>query len=360
MLRDYYLFSNGQLRRRHNTLVLERASDERSPGAEAEDDGAPSGEPTGEKTTIPVEAVDQLYAFGEITVNAKLVTFLAQHRIPLHFFDYYGHYTATLQPRAYLLSGRLRVEQARHYLSHTRRLVLARTFVDAAMFNIGRVLGYFGGRADGEAAAAICRATEGVEAETARAAQAPGVPELMAAEGRARHAYYQAWPAILGRQSARFPFTARERRPPSNEMNALISFGNALCYTLCLKQLYRTALDPTIAFLHEPGERRFSLALDLAEVFKPLLVDRMIFRLVKTGRVQPDHFEQRLGGTFLTETGRRRVVEAWDERLRRTVRHRGLGRPVSYARLVRLDAYALSRHLLAPKADPYGGFRAWW
>src|SRR5690606_389108 len=127
----------------------------------------------------------------------------------------------------------------------------------------------------------------------------------------------------------------------------------------CVKALYRTALDPTLSYLHEPGDRRYSLALDLAEVFKPLLVDRALFRLLKTGRLKPKHFEGRLGGVYLTESGRRRFVEAWDERLRRTVRHRGLGRHVSYERLVRLDAYRLVRHLTDP-ADPYRGFRAWW
>ena len=143
-------------------------------------------------------------------------------------------------------------------------------------------------------------------------------------------------------------------------MNALISFGNALCYSVALRQIYRTALDPTISFLHEPGERRFSLALDVSEVFKPLLVDRAIFRLVKTGAIQPKHFEARLGGTYLTEAGRRVFTGHWDERLRQTIHHRGLDRKVSYQRLVRLECYRLVRHLCDPKEDPYQGFRMWW
>ena len=142
------------------------------------------------------------------------------------------------------------------------------------------------------------------------------IPTLMAVEGRIRERYYQLWTLFLGKEVAtRFPFNKRERRPPSNELNALISFGNSLCYTTVLRQIYRTALDPTIAYLHEPGDRRFSLALDLAEVFKPLLVDRMIFRLLKTGEVTPRHFEKHLGGCYLSEAGRKVVVAHWDERL---------------------------------------------
>ena len=144
--------------------------------------------------------------------------------------------------------------------------------------------------------------------------------------------------------------------PPSNPLNALISFGNSLCYSVCLRQLYHTALDPTVSYLHEPGDRRFSLALDLAEVFKPLLVDRAIFRLVKTRQIQPSDFEKRLGGTYLTESGRKTFVEHWDERLRQTIKHRSLDRKISYERLVRLDAYRLVRHLCDPDEDPYSGF----
>ncbi len=360
MKRPYYLFSNGRLRRRQNTLRLERSGEERTPGADAEDTGLPSGELTGDKVPFPVETVESLYCFGEIDINAKLITFLAQNGVPAFFYDYYGNYTASLYPRDYLHSGRLKVAQVEHYARPKRRMRLARAFVEAAAYNLRRVLKYYVPRLEGEAAQEAEDARAFIASESERIYDAEEIPELMGREGRMRDAYYRAWPAILGEAGKDFPFDGRAYRPPSNALNALISFGNALCYTACLRQIYRTALDPTISYLHEPGERRFSLALDLAEVFKPLLVDRALFRLIKTGRIQPKHFEARLGGTYLTEAGRRRFVEHWDERLRQTVQHRGLGRKVSYERLVRLDCYRLVRHLCDPQADPYEGFRMWW
>ena len=358
MPRDHYLFSNGRLRRRQNTLWFEKADEKREPSGAEGGTGEPSGELTGEKAVLPVEAVDALHLFGEVDLNSKLVVFLARQRIPVHVYDYYGNYSATLYPREYLLSGRLTVAQVRHYTSTRKRMVLARAFVAASLFNIRRTLLYHEKRADDREA--VKEGLRVVEREADRLEDEEGVQELMAAEGRARDAYYQTWPALLGpRVGALFPFEGRRRRPPSNPLNALISFGNSLCYAACLKALYRTALDPTVSYLHEPGDRRYSLALDLAEVFKPILVDRAIFRLLKTGRLQPHHFEQRLGGVYLTEAGRRRFVEAWDERMQRTVKHRGLGRHVSYERLIRLDAYRLVRHL-TDAGDTYEGFRAWW
>ena len=358
MKRPYYLFSNGRLRRSQNTLRLERHTDERTSGADPADNGAPSGEPTGQKVPFPIESVESLYLFGEVDVNAKLITFLAQNSVPAHFFDYYGNYTATIYPRDYLQSGRTKVDQVRHYTGEALRIRLARAFVEAAAYNILRVLKYYAPRLEGEAAAEVEAACARIEAEQAGIEEAPDPPTLMGIEGRIRDTYYRSWPAVIGNDT--FPFEKRERQPPSNELNALISFGNSLCYTAALKQIYHTALDPTISYLHEPGDRRFSLALDLAEVFKPLLVDRAIFRLVKTGALQPKHFEERLGGVYLKETGRKVFVEHWDERMRQTIKHRRLGRKVSYARLIRLDCYRLVRHLCDPDADPYEGFRMWW
>ena len=382
MKRPYYLFSNGRLCRKQNTLCLEKATEARSPAAEmpgdglplgevpgaggdgavsaaADDDGTPSGGLTGESVPFPVENAESIYCFGEIDVNSKLVSFLSQHHVPLFFFDYYGNYTAAVYPKEHLLSGRLTVAQVRHHDDPERRLMLARAFVDAALANIRRVLRYYATRLDDgmdEVEGTIAE----IEDLRAEAAEADAPDTLMGLEGRARRRYYRTWPTLLGGAGSDFSFERRSRQPPSNPLNALISFGNSLCYSVCLRQLYHTALDPTVSYLHAPGDRRFSLALDLAEVFKPLLVDRAIFRLVKTRQIQPSDFEDRLGGVYLTESGRKTFVEHWDERLRQTIEHRRLDRKVSYERLVRLDAYRLVRHLCDPEDDPYEGFEMWW
>ena len=415
MKRPYYLFSNGRLCRRQNTLCLERATDARAPGASipgdgipaskvpsmdgterpgngteeggaqmatpaassapvqtasepkgdpagqegAADDGRPTGTLTGEKVPFPIESAESIYCFGEIDVNSKLITFLSQQNVPLFFFDYYGNYTASLYPKEHLLSGRLTVEQVRHHTDTERRLFLARAFVSAALSNIRRVLRYYATRLE-EGQGEIEEATREIESLRDEAREATDTETLMGIEGRGRRRYYRTWPTLLGGAGSDFSFERRSRQPPSNPLNALISFGNSLCYSVALRQLYHTALDPTVSYLHEPGDRRFSLALDLAEVFKPLLVDRAIFRLVKTRQIQPDDFEDRLGGVYLTESGRKTFVEHWDERLRQTIEHRRLNRKISYERLVRLDAYRLVRHLCDPEEDPYEGFEMWW
>ncbi len=181
------------------------------------------------------------------------------------------------------------------------------------------------------------------------------VNDLRGIEGKMRERYYQAWQHIL---SGEWAFDRRVRRPPDNEINALISFGNSVIYTACLSEIYRTQLTPTISYLHEPGARRFSLALDLSEIFKPLLVDRAIFRLLNTGQLKPEHFDRSLGGCYLTEAGKKLFLSALQEKMEATIKHRRLGRHVSYRHLIRLECYKLIRHLT--DVEPYRAFRAWW
>ena len=155
-----------------------------------------------------------------------------------------------------------------------------------------------------------------------------------------------------------FNFDKRVKRPPENMINALISFGNSMLYSTVLSEIYNTQLNPTISYLHEPSERRFSLALDLSEIFKPILVDRLIFYLVNKRMLGEDDFEKDLNYCLLNDKGRKIFIKKYDERLKKTIKHRELKRKVSYKRLIRLESYKLIKHLLGSKE--YKPFVMWW
>ncbi len=336
MARSYYLFRSGRLRRRQNTLYLE-----------SEQDGQRQRRP------IPVEDVRDIYVFSELELNTKLLNFLAQAGIPVHFFNYYGYYTGTFYPRESNVSGHLLVQQVAHYRNGRRRLRIARQFVYGAIYHIRRNLRYYRnrGREIGDIIAVV-------EANMAQVKTAPDIATLMSLEGQSRDAYYGAFNQIMDLPE---PFTKRVRRPPDNLLNAMISFGNALAYSAALSEIYVTQLNPTISYLHEPSERRFSLALDIAEIFKPLLVDRLIFRLINRKMLNPDRHTQAVGGAkgvYLNEDGRKLFVREWEAVLQQTVRHRSLKRNVSYRQLMRIECYKLVRHLIG--VQPYRVLKAWW
>ena len=155
-----------------------------------------------------------------------------------------------------------------------------------------------------------------------------------------------------------FKILYRIKQPPSNEVNALISFTNMMCYTLCLDAIYHTQLDPTISYLHDPGYRRYSLALDVSEIFKPILVDRLIFSLLNKKILSEKDFEKKMNYCLLNHSGRKKVLRSWEERLNQTIKHRKLNKHVSYKHLVKLEVYKLIKHIM--QIEPYRPFKAWW
>jgi CRISPR-associated protein Cas1 len=281
--------------------------------------------------------------FGEVDFNVKFVNFCGKQGVMLHFFDYYGHYTGSFYPRERFLSGDLVVRQVAHYLDPEKRLDLARRFVEGAFHNMRRLFGKRGDEAF----------VEEVERGKRALGRARDVGEVMRAEAGVRKAYYQAIARATG-----WEFGSREIRPPGNPLNALISFGNALVYTAVLKEIYRTPLNPTVSYLHEPSDRRYSLALDLAEVFKPVLSDRLTLQLINRGQIREEHFDRDLNFAYLTEEGRKIFIKAFDEKMEDTVLHRKLRRKVKYRTLIRLDLYRLIKHLLGEKI--YQPLKMWW
>jgi CRISPR-associated protein Cas1 len=193
-----------------------------------------------------------------------------------------------------------------------------------------------------------------IEGYMSKISESAETDELMGLEGNIRMIYYDAFNLILND----FEMGNRTKQPPGNEVNALISFGNMMCYSQCLRAIHQTQLNPTISYLHTPGERRYSLSLDISEIFKPLLVDRVIFKVLNKKEVQEKHFDKNLNGCLLNQNGKKIFVQAFEDRLNETIRHRSLNRNVSYKHLIKLECYKLSKHLLG--MEEYKPFKMWW
>ncbi|MDR3695607.1 type I-B CRISPR-associated endonuclease Cas1b [Mucilaginibacter sp.] len=334
MKKTYYLFNPGRISRKDNTLKFVPTDDEGN-------EGIPK--------YIPVEGVSDLFCFGSLDANSALYNFLGKAGIAVHFFDYYENYTGSFCPKEYLLAGKMQISQTRHYIDNKKRMVLARKFISGAAFNMIKTLRYYLNREKD-----VSLQISNIEILALQIETATAVDELMGIEGNIRQCYYQAFDTIVND----FQMEGRSKQPPGNELNAMISFGNMMCYSLCLNQLYHTQLNPTISFLHEPGFRRFSLALDLAEIFKPILVDRTIFRLLNKKEIQENDFDLNMNSCMLKESGKKVYVRAWEERINETFKHPVLNRSVSYKHLIKLECYKLSKHLLG--LDEYKPYKARW
>ncbi|MBU1662943.1 MAG: type I-B CRISPR-associated endonuclease Cas1b [Chloroflexi bacterium] len=333
MKRDYFILNNGRLSRERNTLFFEKYGEDGN---------------VEKKKPIPVETVNTLYCFGENDYNSKFFNFLSQNGIVLHQFNYYGYYSGSFYPREKLVAGELLVRQVLANVDQAVRLDLAQKFIESAAFHI---LGNLKDQnADGSQK--IIREIEHLKN---RVEKAQSVEKLMGFEAQIRRLYYSGWDHFLNWDE---PFEKRTRQPPQNSLNALISFGNSLLYTVVLSEIYRTQLNPTISYLHEPGVRRYSLSLDIAEIFKPMLVDRLIFKLIRKRMLKLSDFDRDLNYCYLSEKGRKIFLKEWDDRLQKTIKHRSLNRSVSYRRLIRLELYKLVKHLMGEKQ--YKPFHKWW
>ena len=329
-MENYYLFANGELKRKDNNISII-----------TEDKGTKD---------LKIEVMNDIYLFGEISTNTKCINYLGQMKVPVHFFNYYGFYTGSFYPKETNVSGNLLIKQVEYYTDNEKRSEIAKEFIESAAFNIYRNLRYYNGR--GKDLENVMGQIKGLQKELSKA---ENINEIMGVEGKIRKVYYSAWKEIINQE---IDFEKRVKRPPDNMINTLISFVNSLIYTTCLSEIYKTQLNPTISYLHSAGERRFSLCLDVAEIFKPLIGDRLIFSLLNKNMITEKDFEKGSNFYYLKENGRKKILKEYDERLKQTIKHKDLGREVSYSYLIRLECYKLIKHILGDKK--YEGFKMWW
>ena len=330
MKKDIYIFNDGELKRKDNTLYFQSADT---------------------KKYIPVEETDSIWVYGEIDINKRLLEFISQKEICIHFFNYYGYYVGTFYPREHLNSGYVILKQAEHYLDYEKRLNIAREIIDAAVSNILVILKYYRSRGID-----VDEAIIDIENKQSSLADVKEIDELMAQEGNIRERYYQCFSKIIKNDD--FNFVKRSRRPPKDKINALISFGNSIMYTTVLSEIYQTQLDPRIGYLHSTNDRRFTLNLDISEIFKPIIVDRVIFSLINKNVITANDFKKDLNGTMLSENGMKKFIQEYNEKLYTTINHAKLKNAVSYKRLIRMELYKLQKHIT--EGNEYKGFIARW
>ena len=279
--RNYHIINDGILSKRDFTVLFENEQG---------------------KKYIPVEAVQTLNVFSSIIFSSDFFRFMSEKKLSVNIFDRYGELAGSFYAAHNGFGGKTMLKQAEIYLDPAKRLAIAKKLEIGALHNLRANLRYYHYHKQEK------RLKESIDAFSEFITlinEATDISKMLLTEARARQIYYNAYKYIL--EDEDFQFTKRTRRPPKDPLNSMISFGNVYLYNRIATEINKTSLDIRIGFMHSTNTRSQSLNLDIAEIFKPLIVDRTIFTLINRKMIHKnEHFELTdQGGMYLNREGKK-------------------------------------------------------
>lgn len=300
---------------------------------------------TTDETTqaVRLNEVSQLVLLGQVYVTTPTLHELMSREIPIswHSFGgwFMGHSIGTGHKNV-----EVRTAQYRASFDAAACLCLAKGLVIAKIQNQRTLL-----RRNWKLDQAPEELLHGFQRDIRHAQRAPALPQLLGAEGQAAARYFGTFASMLSRsdeESLQFDFDKRNRRPPTDPVNALLSFAYSLLTRTWTVVLTAVGFDAYRGFYHQPRYGRPALALDLMEPFRPLIADSSVIQAINNGEIRPSDFVSAAGSVALTPDGRKRFIATFERRLSQEITHPLFGYKVSYRRLLELQARLLARHLL--------------
>jgi CRISP-associated protein Cas1 len=292
---------------------------------------------------LPIHTLDGIVCFGAISMSPFLMHHCAESNVAVSFLSEHGKFLARIQGPA---SGNVLLRQAQYRTADQEeksaavarcmligKLANARTVLRRALRDHGEVL---------ELVVAEQRLTQYL-----RRLESPmGIDEMRGNEGEAAASYFAAFPQLITVKEEAFIFSGRNRRPPTDPINALLSFVYTLLVHDCRSALEGVGLDPCVGFLHAVRPGRPSLALDMMEEFRAFLADRLVLSLVNRRQLQARDFNDSAGGAVtMTDAARKTLLVAWQKRKQEEILHPYLGESCKIGLLPHLQAQLLARHL---------------
>lgn len=326
---EYHLIADGILTRKDFNLLFENPE---------------------KKMYLPAERTDCLNLYSNITLSSNFFSFAAQNNLLLNFFNKHGEYEGAFVPSNLSASASLTIQQSLVYADGAKRLEMAKQFATAAAHNIRENLKYYARHNSSEG---LRQSIDNITLMLSEEKEAQNITELMLIEGRIRAKYYDCFNEILPADD--FLFSKRSRRPPEDPLNSLISFGNAVLYRRVAKEIYMSRLDIRIGYLHSTNRRYESLNLDISELFRPVIVDKVIFSLINKHMIGEGlHFDELdSGAVYLNSEGKKIYIAEFEKKL--VQRMKIDGGTISYAELIRAEIHKLSRHF--DNGEPYKAFK---
>jgi CRISPR-associated protein Cas1 len=309
---------------------------------------------------VPLAAVRQVVLFGNVQISTQALETLVKLEIPVVLLTRYGRFIGALTP-APAKNVMLRVNQYQTFSDPAKSLALAKAIVKAKVAN-QRTLLMRSLRSQAFDEEEPVRGSDDPAAVemarmVARVDEAPDTGVLLGLEGQAASAYFSAFGRMLHMPApgSAFDFQARNRRPPRDPVNALLSFGYALLAKDVFSAVLTVGFDPYLGFYHGGKHGRPSLALDLMEEFRAVIADSVVLTLVNNGMLTVSDFVEWGGACQLTEAGRRTFFETYEKRKATVITHPLFGYKMSYGRMLEVQARLLAAYIRGD-VPAYQGF----
>ncbi len=302
------------------------------------------------KRYLPVECLGSLNVYADVSFSSQFFEFANEKGVKIRLYNRYGNYIGCFEGANHMTSATVMMKQVMLYENEAERLNLAKQFLVAAIHNMRANLRYY------EKMTPSVLLKEGIRKMSynmKRIKEAKSINQLMLFEARNRQEYYHCFNEMI--HPKEFSFTKRSKRPPKDPLNAMISFGNMCLYQRIATELEKHQLDIRIGYLHATNQRRTSLNLDVAEIYKPIIVDRVIFTLINKGMIKEerDFAKTKDGkGVYLNASGKRIFLQEFENKLRQRICYEG--NQTTYQGLIRQECSNLFQWIANGKTyEPY-------
>lgn len=303
-----------------------------------------------EKYYIPIIQTEIIFVFGNCTLNKSTIQILNEHNIKVYFFSYYGNYLGSYIPKKEYV-GKTLIAQTSLYENQNELFYYQKEIIFTSMVNMMAVLKYYHKKRN------ICldqiNELSKIMDQTILLNNDQN-NKLLILEARSKQIYYSAFNQIILNKD--FYFNTRTTFPPQDELNALMSYGYAILYGIVETAIYTSNLLPQLGIIHGISKPGNSLKYDLADIFKPVLVDRLIFRLINKKQMTIKYFERRNNGIYLNKEGSKLFVDEFENLLTTIISVKN--RKLSYRSIINREVYNLEKGII--KKEKYKGYRMEW
>lgn len=280
------------------------------------------------KQSVPAQTVEQVVLMGNPQVTGDALTYALELGMPVHYLTSFGKYLGSALP-GYSRNGALRLAQHELYRDTKRRLELVKAIVSAKIQNQSTLLYRH-------------LAETPLKNHKKLVFQKATLDEVRGVEGIAAKDYFAEWSTLLKEP---WSFPGRNRRPPTDPVNALLSFAYGLLRVQVTAAVHLVGLDPYIGYLHEVSRGQPAMVLDLMEEFRPLVADSLVLSVLHKREIQPDDFTESLGAYRLSDEGRKRFLQAFERKMNDEFKHPIFDYRCTYRRAIELQARLLGRYL---------------